>query len=161
MFTCGQPGPASIHTLPDPGGLTLAVDLPAGPWPWQDLPEVPATIGTSDGQTILANIGQGVNLALVDADGLVAGFVVADSGDVGLAEIGPTSPVETQSPQLLTVCEPDGGLKYLEPLTGTFTAWPYVTPLPKEVTDAEGVSATPASEPVIVIANPQEVTLVD
>ncbi|MDQ2624091.1 MAG: hypothetical protein M3Y20_02900, partial [Actinomycetota bacterium] len=159
VFTCGQPGPDSIHTLPDSGGLTLAVDLPASPWSSAELPAIPGFLGSTDGQTILANIGQGVNGALVDSDGLVAGFVVADSGDVGLAEIAPGAPVETQSPQLLTVCGPDGEPEHLRSLTGTYTFWPYVMATPKEVMDAEGNATTPPADSLIVIANPQEVTL--
>lgn len=157
-FVCGQPGPDSIHTLPDAGGLTLAVDLPASPWNPAELPEIPGFIGSTDGQTILANIGQGVSGALVDAQGLVAGFVSADSGDVWLAEIGPDAPAEVQTPQILTVCGPDGELEYLQSLTGTYTLWPFVTGVLKEVTDAEGNATTPSADPVIVIANPQDVT---
>ncbi|NLF04389.1 MAG: hypothetical protein GX593_05230 [Actinomycetales bacterium] len=157
VFTCNEPGPDSIHTLPDALGLTLAVDLPAGPWASDDLPEIPGVLGTADGRTILATIGQGVHAALVDADGVVVGFVHSDSGDAWLAEIGPERPVELGTPQLLTVCNPDGSLQYKEGLEGTYTVWPFDTATLKEIQYAGG-TAESSSETVIVIANPQEVT---
>jgi len=161
VFACGQPGPDSIHTLPDAGGLTLAVDLPEGPWSGAAVPQIAGFVGASGGQTVLANITQGVSGALVDSDGIVVGFVVPDGGDVDLAEITPETQVETVADQILVMCGPDGSLGSAQDVEGTYTLWPYVTAVLKEVTDAEGNATTPSSDPVIVIANPQEVTLVD
>jgi len=89
------------------------------------------------------------------------GFVVPDGGDVDLAEITPETQVETVADQILVMCGPDGSLGSAQDVEGTYTLWPYVTAVLKEVTDAEGNATTPSSDPVIVIANPQEVTLVD
>ncbi len=159
-FVCGQPGPESIHTLPDAGGLTLAVDLPEGPW--DTLTAIPATIGATDGRTIIANVSQGSSFALVDETGNVVGFVYAHSPDgVELVEVGPDATATVTATTFLTTCGPDGistAAGAEEGIEGTFTLWPYVTAVIKEVTDAEGNAVTPSSDPVIVIANPQQMT---
>ena len=161
VFACGQPGPESIHTLPDPGGLTLAVDLPAGPWDTRN--EIVGTVGTTDGQRILGNISPGVRFALVGADGTVVGFVAASPGedDVVFIETGPESPATIAATTFLTMCGQDGVSTLSnaeEGIAGTYTAWPFITGVVKEVTDAEGNATTPPADPVIVIANPQEIT---
>jgi len=157
VFACNAPAPESIHSLPDSGWLTLAADLPEGPWASGELPEIHGVLGAADGRTVLANVGQGVSGAVVDAEGIVVAFVHSDSGDVGLVELGPESTVELQSPQLLTVCNPDGSQQYQQGLEGDYTFWPFVPASLKEVVDSEGNASSP-SDTVIVIANPQEVT---
>ena len=158
VFTCDAPGPESIHTLPDDGGLTLAVDLPAGPWSAAALPQIPGFVGAAGGQTIIANLALGVSGALVGPDGTVVGFVLPDASDVSLAELVPDATTEVVTDQVLVMCGADGSLGSTTELEGTFTLWPFVTAVLKEVTDAEGNATTPSSDPVIVIANPQQVT---
>lgn len=155
LFTCNAPGPESIHTLPDAGGLTLAADLPAAPW--EPGAQIVGTVGAADGATILANVSAGVTVALVDPDGLVAGFLVPDTVDVELLEAG-DEPATVSAGSSLATCDPDGQLVGSDEVTidGTYTAWPFVTAVLKEVVTAEGEAFTPPSEPVIVVANPVE-----
>jgi len=157
VFACGEPGPESIHTLPDAAGLTFAVDLPPGPWTAQDVPSIPGFLGATDGRSIIANVPLGVAGALVDPAGTVAGFVLPDATDVQLVELTPGSTSEIALSQSLVMCTPDGLIAPVDELEGTFTLWPYVTASLKEVTDADG-NATSSSDTVVAIANPQEVT---
>lgn len=160
VFACWQPPPESIHTLPDAGGLTLAVDIPEGPWDTRN--EITGTIGTTDGQSIIANVSQGASFALVDESGEVVAFAQAHApDDVVLVEVGPESTAPLTATTYLLGCGRDGVATAAgaeEGLEGTFTAWPFVTAVAKETVDAEGNVSTPSSDPVIVIANPQQVT---
>ncbi|RHA38000.1 hypothetical protein [Cellulomonas rhizosphaerae] len=148
LFACGRPVDVSIHALPDAAGLVLAADTPESDWsstapPWS------VTLGASGGRTIDARTDSAGSLALVD-DGVIVGFVVPGRGALRELTVGPDATAELDGPTLVVPC---GAAQ----LRGSYVAWPYVVAQPTRSVDADGVVSTPAS-PVVVVANPRQVT---
>ncbi|GAA3818009.1 hypothetical protein [Cellulomonas soli] len=169
LFACGSPAPTSTAGLPDAAGLTLTADVPAAQWVGGSTPFT-VTLGTDDGSTVLANAPLGGTLALADATGDVVAFVGPSRADVDLVEIGPGSTTlldatDADGGTQVAVCLPDGSAvtKAEAPTVGlpdgTYTAWAFAQVLPKEVTDADGLTTTPPADLLVVVAEPVRITL--
>jgi hypothetical protein len=139
-FRCGATLDATIHTLPDAAGLTLAADLPEDGWSTEP-PPWSVTVGSSDEKEHVMTGGAAGFLALVDSSGVVAALVVPDAAPPKTITVGPDTTAVLDGPTLLVPCS-------VEPVPGaTYTAWPYIYATP-----AEG------GPDVTVVANPREIT---
>lgn len=153
LFRCGEPVDVTIHTLPDAGGLTLAADLPDHGW--GDVPPAwSVTIGSSDDSLHIAAGSAAGNLALVDDQGVVAGFVVPGRGPqrtvvVGTDARGVDATGVLDGPTLVVPCS--------DQLRGTYTAWPFVVETPYGGMTDDGQPIKPRPD-VVVVANPRDVT---
>jgi hypothetical protein len=148
LFTCSAPVGVTIHTLPDAAGLTLAADLPATGW-GSKAPEWSVTLGAADGRMVKARTAPAGSLALVDDSGAVAGFVQPGRGPLRESEVGITKTEELAGPTLVVPC---GGTT----LHGTYTAWPFV--VATVMSGAFGDYSEVSPGPVVVVANPREIT---
>lgn len=156
LFTCGEPGPDSIQTLPT-GPLALAADLPG-----LGVLGMTGTLGTTGGDAVTAVLAStDVSGALIGSDGRVIGFVAGagEPAEVSLAQDG-TYPLRGE--QSLLVCGPDGvatGAASEEGLpAGDLTVWPYLPVLVGSVTDADGATVDQDAGWQLVVANPQPIT---
>lgn len=156
-FRCGEPLPFTAQTRPL-DGLTLAADMPET---WGPGTQWSATVGTSGGDTILANVGLVPRIVFVDPAGLVAGFAWGSSGAVELLEAGPTTTATLEGPTYVLACGPDGGTTDADDTglaPGPYDAWPFATAVPKEVQHADGTAEVPPASPVLVVGEPHRVT---
>ncbi|WP_029289791.1 hypothetical protein [Cellulomonas sp. HZM] len=147
LFACDEKVTVTIHTLPDARGLTLAADLPESGGT-EVPPTFTETLGTAGTTTFTGATSQAGSIALVDADGVVAAFVVPGHGPLRAVHLARGETTELSGPNLFTGC--DGPVA-----AGTYTAWPYVVVTPM---DDDGSDAT-SQDPVVVVANPREITL--
>lgn len=156
LFTCGEPGPDSIQTLPT-GPLALAADLPG-----LGVLGMTGTLGTTGGDAVTAVLAStDVSGALIGSDGRVVGFV-AGAGDATEVSLARDATFPLRGEQSLLVCGPDGvatGAAGEDGLpAGDLTVWPYLPVLVGTVTDAEGVTVDQDAGWQLVVANPQSIT---
>ncbi len=156
LFTCGEPGPDSIQTLPT-GPLTLAADLPG-----LGVLGMTGTLGTTGGDAVTAVLAStDVSGALIGSDGRVVGFV-AGAGEPAEVSLARDATFPLRGEQSLLVCGPDGvatGAASEEGLpAGDLTVWPYLPVLVGTVTDAEGATVDQDAGWQLVVANPQAIT---